>query len=67
MDQVDSNLELPFGRYRVKGTAYAGWDSFCSIWKKAPLDLLLNDLTYKSLYVLKYDILRVPKSGFGAS
>ena len=65
--QVTGNLELPFWRYGANCGAYANWDSFYSIWKRAPFDLLPNDLIYNSLYFLKEDILRVPKSIFGAS
>lgn len=40
--QVRLALELPFGRYRSKGTGGPDWISFCSILKLLPFDLFLN-------------------------
>ena len=36
-----------------KAAACAGWDSFCSIWEMAPIDLLPSDLLLSYyIYVL---------------
>ena len=66
MAQVARHLELPFESCESKSPDCPNWITFCSMLKVVPLDLLINNLTLNSLYVLKDDILRVPKSGFVA-